>query len=165
MAEPEPKLEDLTMRDLMSAHRILSDVFKNNPEPMPDWSQGDRHLLETCRGCTETSAFGVRKYPDLASAAAKLFYSTIKLHPFPNGNKRFGFALLLMFLIRNKSHLTCPPGTIASLAKEMSQSDPHHPNERPDLLVSSLTLLLKKYIAPGTDHFWEAEPPKGPHIE
>src|SRR4051812_1035267 len=83
----------LTMDDLRLAHRLLAEVFEHDPEPLPGWEEGDPHGLATCRACIEVEAFGIQKYPDLPSAAAKLFYSTIKLHSSPNGNKRFALVL------------------------------------------------------------------------
>jgi death-on-curing family protein len=159
MGGQEQEVLGLTMEDLRAAHGILSEVFKDDPEPMPSWDRGQAHLLETCCGCIETGAFGVRKYADLPAAAAKLFYSTIKLHPFPNGNKRFGFVLLLMLLIRNDRHLTCPPGTIASLAKRLSESDPHSPQGRPDPLIDEVATFLAANMAPGAQHSWGEEEP------
>jgi death-on-curing family protein len=54
-------------------------------------------------GCTEVSLFGSFQYETLPKKAAKLFYSTIKTHPFPNGNKRFAFVAVLWLLIANSA--------------------------------------------------------------
>jgi prophage maintenance system killer protein len=158
MAPPEPDIIGLTMADLEASHAALAEVFANDPEPIPAWDEGDQDLLETCCGSIETGAFGERKYPDLPSAAAKLFYSGVKLHAFPNGNKRFGLSLLIRFLILNDSHLTCAPGSMAPLAEHISKSDPRDPLETPDLVIAGVATFFDTYLAPGMGRFFEPEP-------
>ncbi|MDQ4040460.1 MAG: type II toxin-antitoxin system death-on-curing family toxin [Actinomycetota bacterium] len=104
------ELRRLTHDDLRIAYIVLAEVFHDDPEPIPAWERADPHALATCRACIEVEAFGVRKYRDLPSAAAKLFYSVIKLHPFPNGNKRFALVLTLLLIIKNNRRLTAPRG-------------------------------------------------------
>lgn len=157
MATPDPNIIGLKMDDLEASHRVLGEVFAQDSEPMPTWDEGRTDLLETLCGCIEP-AFGVRKYPDIQSAAAKVFYSAVKLHAFPNGNKRFGLSVLIRFLILNDRHLTCAPGSMAPLAEHISMSDPHDALETPDHVVAGIATFFETYLAPGSGHFFESEP-------
>jgi death-on-curing family protein len=136
------------MGDLRVAHSVLAEVFENDPEPIPEWERGELSKLETCRCCIEVEAFGVRKYPDVASCAAKLFYSTIKMHAFPNGNKRFALVLLLVFLIRNEVRLSVATGVSAETAKRIADSDPRSPEGQPDVMVAELTEFFRQHLVP-----------------
>jgi death-on-curing family protein len=136
------------MDDLRIAHMVLAEVFKDDPEPLPDWDRADQHRLGECRACIEVEAFGVKKYPDLPSAVAKLFYSTIKLHAFPNGNKRFAVVLSLMLLIKNGYMLTAESGVGASVAKLVAESDPHAPETAPDVVIAVLAEFYAENIEP-----------------
>lgn len=136
----------LTMGDLLTAHVVLSEVFDDDPEPLPDWASADRHRLAECRACIEVEAFGAKKYPDLPSAVAKLFYSTIKLHTFPNGNKRFALVLALLLLIKNGYRLSAPRGVGAEVAKAVADSDPHNPETAPDVMIATLANFYAENI-------------------
>jgi len=140
-------IEFLAMEDLEMAHAVLAEVFAED-EPVPSWDQGDASLLATCRGCIEVEAFGVRKYPDLPSAAAKLFYSTIKLHAFPNGNKRFALVLTLGLLVKNEARLTVPQGIGSGVAKWVADSDPHSAEGAPDVMIAALTQFYADNLVP-----------------
>jgi death-on-curing family protein len=107
-----------------------------------------RHRLAECRGCVEVEAFGERKYPDLPAAAAKLFYSTIKLHPFPNGNKRFALVLSFVLLLKNGYMLRAPDRMGARVAKLVAESDPHDPKTTPDKMIEALTEFFGENMAP-----------------
>jgi death-on-curing family protein len=146
--DPQPaEIQYLTMEDLEIAHEILAEVFADD-EPVPSWEQGDSNTLATCRACIEVEAFGVRKYGDLPSAAAKLFYSTIKLHAFPNGNKRFALVLTLGLLVKNGARLTAPQGIGSAVAKWVADSDPHSPDGAPDRMIEILTKFYADNLAP-----------------
>jgi death-on-curing family protein len=136
------------MRDLRLAHAVLFEVFRNDPEPIPPWEQGELSKLETICGCTETGAFGQEKYPDACSKAAKLFYSAIKIHPFPNGNKRFALVLTITFFIRNDLRLVAPEGVGAESAKRVADSNPRAPESLPDVMVEALTEFFRENTEP-----------------
>lgn len=152
------------MGDLQVAHRVLAELFADDPEPIPTWDEGDQAKLETCRGCIEVQSGGVLKYPDVPSAAAKLFYSTIKLHAFPNGNKRFALALTLAFILKNGLMFTAPEGVSADTAEAVAESDPHADGSRPDEVVERLTTFYEEHLAPAEDVFGGSEiPPSDPN--
>jgi death-on-curing family protein len=138
----------LTMDDMRRAHNVLSDVFKNDPEPIPEWDSADRNRLAECRACIEVEAFGFKKYPDLPSAVAKLFYSTVKGHIFPNGNKRFALVLSLLLLMKNGQMLTAAQGVSAEVALLVARSDPHSPETAPDRMVDSLAQFYAENMGP-----------------
>jgi death-on-curing family protein len=153
--EPKPSTEvrSLTMQDLLVAHGVLADVFAEDPEPIPTWEQGSPSLLATCRAYTEVEALGYRKYPDLPSAAAKLFYSTCKLHAFPNGNKRFALVVTIFLIVKNKARLTAGQGVSAAAAERVADSDPHSHEGAPDRMIADLTDFFRENLEPR-----EAEP-------
>lgn len=144
MAEIAP----LEMGDLQIAHALLEERFRDDPEPMPSWREGDQRLLETCQRCTEVSAFGRLKYPTLVEKTAKLFYSGIKLHAFPNGNKRFGVVLTLVFLIKNGHRVQAAPGELSYMATWVAKTKPHLDAGKPDLITDRLIRFFETRIEP-----------------
>jgi death-on-curing family protein len=142
------ELQLLTMEDLEWAHGVLAEVFADDPEPIPLWAEGSPSLLATCRGSIEVEALGVRKYPDLPSAAAKLFYSTCKLHAFPNGNKRFALVLTIYLIVKNGARLTAGQGVSAQAAELVADSNPHSPEGAPDLMIENLTRFFRDNLEP-----------------
>ena len=111
--------------------------------------EADRSKLEMCCHCTETSAFGKQKYPGLVPKAAKLFYSGIKLHVFPNGNKRFGVVVLLLFLILNDRRLEAEPGELAYMAQHVASANPRKEATKHDRVVVEIVELAEARIRPG----------------
>jgi prophage maintenance system killer protein len=136
----------LTMEQLEAAHQIVAEVFEDDAEPMPAWREGDRAKLEKLCHCTEVTAFGQEKYPELHVKASKLFYSGIKLHAFPNGNKRFGLVVTLYFLLVNGFELDAeadPPSTIAKL---VARSDPRTGAGKPDTVIELIADAYFKHV-------------------
>jgi death-on-curing family protein len=149
-----PSYRVLDLAYLEVAHSILLELFEGDAEPLPSWGNGDRVKLETIAACTEVVAFGQSKYPDLPSKAAKLFYSTIKIHPFSNGNKRFAFCLTLAYLVVNDHRLMAATGIGADVAKWVADSDPHSPEGEPDGMCTALANFFVDFIEPWD---WRAE--------
>lgn len=143
-------MPDLVVLDLglaQAAHRALVRIFEND-EPVPAWEEGDRGVIEMCCNCTEVAAFGVQKYPDLPTKAAKLFYSTIKNHPFPNANKRYALVLTMTYLLVNDHRLTAQTGLGYRTATAVARSDPHTPEESPEAIVNLLADFFHEHIEP-----------------
>jgi death-on-curing family protein len=130
------------------AHAVLAEFFKDDPEPIPAWEEGDPNRLAECRASIEVQAFGILKYPDLPSAVAKLFYSTIKAHSFPNGNKRYALVLAIALLVKNGYMLTAARGVGADEAKRVASTDPHQPETAPDEVISGLAEFYANNMAP-----------------
>jgi death-on-curing family protein len=137
------------MSDLRLAHRVLAEFFAEDPEPVPAWEEGDEAKLQTICECTEVGVFGVEKYPDLYWKAGKLFYSTIKMHAFPNGNKRFALVLTLLLFSKNDQRLTTPVGVNTATATDIAASDPQTRRGNPDAYITVLA-----------DHFRENSEPR-----
>jgi prophage maintenance system killer protein len=137
----------LNMRFLKTAHEILEAIFQDD-EPIPAWEEGHTPTLEMCCGCTEVEAFGHQKYPDLPSKCAKLFYATIKNHPFPNGNKRFALVLTLGYIAWNDHRLTSAEGVGYEVATSVADSDPHTPEGDPDVVIANLAEFFRDNIEP-----------------
>lgn len=136
------------MRDLKIAHRVLAEFFADDPEPVPAWGEGTLASLEMCCECSEVQAFGVHKYPDLPAKAAKIFYSAIKLHAFPNANKRFALVLTLLFLLNNGMELAAPRGVGKEVATRIANSDPHGEGTDPDAVIDTLADFYRDNIRP-----------------
>lgn len=61
----------------------------------------DEGLLESALAQPEQTFDGVELYPSLAEKAARYAYGIVKNHPFADGNKRTGAAVLAVFLRAN----------------------------------------------------------------
>lgn len=145
-----PPVVLLRMEYLESAHEAVAELFEDDPEPMPAWREGDRSKLETLCQCTEVAAFGHEKYPDFHVKVSKFFYSAIKLHPFPNGNKRFALMATIYFLLVNdcelKADIDFSPTTMALI---VARSNPHTSAGKPDIVVELLAdVYFKHAIVP-----------------
>jgi death on curing protein len=61
----------------------------------------DLGLLDSAVAQPRAGFGGKDLYPELADKAAALAYSLVKNHPFSDGNKRTGYAAMMVFLSRN----------------------------------------------------------------
>ncbi len=77
-------------------HPIAVAIFDSMQEPMTQFHEHERALLESALGNPQHSF-----YPTFVKKAAILYYGLIKNHPFKNGNKRTATAALLVFLYIN----------------------------------------------------------------
>ena len=68
-----------------------------------------------------------------------MFYSLIKNHPFPNGNKRIATTALLTFLHVNKFWLRCKRRELVNMAKRIAGSK----SNRQNLIEKRLRLWIK----------------------
>ena len=80
----------------------------------------DQGLLESAIAQPQQTFDGVELYPSLAEKAARYAYGIIKNHPFADGNKRTGAAMLAVLLwangVRFKPRLTDMQETIIQIA-------------------------------------------------
>lgn len=80
----------------------------------------DRGQLESALAQPFMTFEGQELYADPSDEAAALCFSIVKNHPFVDGNKRVGFAVLSIFLQSNGFRLTATPdekvSTMLSLA-------------------------------------------------
>lgn len=124
------------------AHRLAISFFAEYSEPLPDFSQHDRGLLDSALSLPRATFGRKELYPTLPEKAAIMFYSIIKNHAFPNGNKRLATATLLVFLYLNGYWITSEQEAIYQWAIEVAQSDA----QQRDQIVERLSAWLKKRI-------------------
>lgn len=103
------------------AHIIAEALLNRKAEPIPPFSTRNLNLLESALQ-RPRSYFGQELYPTLPRKAAVLFYSLIKNHPFPNGNKRIATSALLVFLHVNDCWLNVRRGDLVKMAKRVASS-------------------------------------------
>jgi death-on-curing protein len=68
----------------------------------------DQGLLESAVAQPRARFGGKDLYPDIADKAAALAFSLVRNHPFVDGNKRTGYAAMMMFLSRNGYTIVAP---------------------------------------------------------
>lgn len=117
------------------AHRLAVAFFAEYNEPLPDFSQHDKALLDSALALPRATYGSKDLYPTLSSKAAIMFYGIIKNHPFPNGNKRLATATVLVFLYLNGYWIMSEQEAIYTWAITVAQSDAH---DR-DTVVAQLT--------------------------
>lgn len=100
---PHKLIRYLDLEQVLTAHAVLVKRFGG--------SQGirDKGLLESAVFRPQASAFGWDAYPTLFEKCAVLGYSLIQNHPFVDGNKRTGFAVMHLMLLINGYDLTSTP--------------------------------------------------------
>lgn len=108
------------MREI--SHRLAVNFFEEYNEPMPDFSNHNEQLLESALALPRATYGRKELYEDLSTKAAVMFYSLIKNHPFPNGNKRMATASLLVFLYLNGQWLQSEQRAIYRWAVKMAKS-------------------------------------------
>lgn len=126
---------------------VLVEFFADDPEPIPAWQEGNRGKLKMLCGCTEVSVFGEHQYENLAEKVAKLFYSAIKTHPFPNGNKRFALVAVLVLLVKNQTKLQAYQGEVAEKATWVADANPLDPATKPEVVIRDLVGFFEPRIA------------------
>ncbi len=85
----------LSVQEVISLHSLLIAQSGGSP------GLRDRGALESAVAQPEASFGGEELYPDLVSKAAALGHSLIQNHPFVDGNKRIGHAVMEVFLLLN----------------------------------------------------------------
>lgn len=142
-----PPANPIEMWHCRIAHDVLSELFADDAEPIPTWADGDEEKIATLCGCTEVTCLGHEKYPDLPSKCSKLFYAAIKIHPFPNGNKRFGLVLTVVFLRVNDHMLTASNERMKDVATEIAETNPLRPDGRADDVIDRYTPFFRDNIS------------------
>lgn len=127
--------------DLMEhmCHRIAVAVFDTTEDPIVPFHERTLSLLDAALQLPRATFGSMEMYGSLEEKAATMFYSLIKNHPFPNGNKRIAVAALLVFLYINEQWVTANPQELYELAIAVATSDPAH---RHDVLVRIRDVLM-----------------------
>lgn len=118
------------MREI--AHRLAVNFFAEYNEPMPDFDDHDAALLDSALSLPRATFGRHELYDTLAQKAAVMFYSLIKNHPFPNGNKRIATASLLVFLYLNGCWIKSEQKAIYRWAVRIARSKSE---ERDELII------------------------------
>ncbi|MBI2476902.1 type II toxin-antitoxin system death-on-curing family toxin [Candidatus Uhrbacteria bacterium] len=84
-------------------HPIAVALFGKDREPMGSFESHNTALLESALNNPRQTFGGRDLYQTIENKAAILYYSLIKNHPFPNGNKRVATATMFVFLSVNNS--------------------------------------------------------------
>ena len=58
-------------------------------------------ILDQCLEIPSQHLYGKEVYPTVPDKAAAYLYFCVTLHPFTDGNKRFGYAITRIFLLMN----------------------------------------------------------------
>jgi death on curing protein len=83
----------------------------------------DLGLLESAVAQPRAGFGGKDLYPELADKAAALAFSLVKNHPFADGNKRTGYAAMMMFLSRNGHTVEAPIDERESIFLQLAAGD------------------------------------------
>jgi death-on-curing protein len=83
----------------------------------------DEGLLFSALARPAASAFGVDAYPELERKAAALLHSLTRNHPLFDGNKRFGWYLMLAFLRLNEQRVVMSTDTAFDLVPGVARGD------------------------------------------
>lgn len=105
-------------------HRLAVKHLDQHDDPIPPFSEHDPQLLESALNLPRATFGGQELYPTLEKKAAALYYSLVKNHAFPNGNKRLATTALLVFLyVNNGQWLDVSPDELAEKTIEVATSD------------------------------------------
>lgn len=85
----------LTLKTVLEIHD--RSILESGGDP----GVRDRGLLESAVAQPRARFTGKDLYPEIADKAAALAFSLVRNHPFADGNKRTGYAAMMMFLSRN----------------------------------------------------------------
>lgn len=102
-------------------HPIAVAFFDRPGEPMPSFWPHDDSLLESALNQPRQTFDAQELYPGIIDKASALFFSLVKNHPFPNGNKRLATASLLVFLYINEYWLVAEDSELADLAIKVAR--------------------------------------------
>ena len=88
-------MRDLTLSEVLAVHRQVM--------AQSGGAEGLMHLpaLESALAQPQMTFGGAELYPSLVDKAAALGYALIKNHPFLDGNKRTGHAIMEVFVVLN----------------------------------------------------------------
>jgi death-on-curing protein len=123
-------------------HRLAATFFNKTKEPIPDFSNVHRDLLKSAINLPRATYDKKELYPTLIEKSAILFYTLIKNHPFPNGNKRIATTSLLVFLYLNDYWVDTPKHVLYKKAIKVAESDA----KNKDKVLAELHVWLRKEI-------------------
>jgi death-on-curing family protein len=139
---------DLELMEKM-CHPLAVAVFENMNDPITQFKDHERALLESALNNPTHGIMGKEFYPTLAKKAAILYYGLIKNHAFRNGNKRIATATLLVFLYINDRKLDDSDKKIedylVNLAKRVADS---LGNSKKEEFLQEIEVWLEEHLTP-----------------
>lgn len=143
MAKRRPDAQYLTAEIMEQViHQLTAQYFAQFDEPIPDYQTHHHHLLESALAQPQATFGGQDLYPTLAAKGAMMFYSLIKNHPFPNGNKRLATTSLLVFYYINDLWLQSEQKGVYTWAVRIANS--HRDDQT--AIVRQMTHWLEKNL-------------------
>lgn len=115
----------ITVDDVLSFHDEVRKIF-------PKQVTAGHINRQAVDGIIRAAFFTVHGQPvhdTVFKQAAALMEGIIRLHPFPDGNKRTALLTTYLFLLENRCHMVVPPNTIrfmAGVAQNLSQTQPEN---------------------------------------
>lgn len=115
----------ITVDDVLSFHSEVRKLF-------PEQVTAGHINRQAVAGIIHAAFFTMHDQPahdTIFKQAAALMEGIIRLHPFPDGNKRTALLTAYLFLLENKYHMVVPPNTIqfmAGVAQNLSQTQPEN---------------------------------------
>lgn len=106
-------------------------------EPMYEFDEKNIETIKYYLDIPFNVVFGEEKYKTLAEKASAIFYFVTSNQSFPNGNKRTGVILTLLFLIWNDNFLKATPKELYDFSLFIANN---HKNTDEDLI------LVNKFI-------------------
>lgn len=125
-------------------HRIAVAVFDTTEDPIAPFHERTLSLLDSALQLPRATFANDELYPTLEAKVATLFYSLIKNHPFPNGNKRIAVAALLVFLFINDCWIDASPEELYEQAIAIATSEREQREEIRDRLRAWLAQKVVK---------------------
>lgn len=131
--------------DLMEklCHRIAVAVFDTTEDPIAPFHERTLSLLDSALQLPRATFSSKELYPTLEAKAATLFYSLIKNHAFPNGNKRIAVAALLVFLSINDHWINVSPHELYEQAIAIATSER---GQRDEVCTHLRAWLMRKIV-------------------
>lgn len=105
------------------SHGLASFLLNKVAEPIPPFREVTMEKLESALARPMAGTAEAEFYPTLTSKSAALFYSMVKNHPFPNGNKRIATTTLLTFLHINDHWIQAANEEVEAVAIAVANSD------------------------------------------
>ena len=128
-------------------HPLAVAVFDKGTDPIPSFSFHTKGLLESAINSPRHTFDNKELYPTIHDKAAILYFSLIKNHPFPNGNKRIATASLLTFLYINNHWLEVGTKELAEwtirIAKYSTQESIDY-----NSILDELKMWLLRHVKP-----------------
>ena len=132
-----PSAERPSLDYVLFAFPKICQALGFDKEPMYDLNQENIANIQYYLDIPFNIVFGNEKYATLVEKASAIFYFTTSNQSFPNGNKRTGVILTLLFLVWNNKFLEASPDELYDFSLLIANN---HKNPETDLL------LVQKFI-------------------